>query len=355
MKVASLIRTTAALLAAAVIMPSFAQNLPPGTPSVDEMAAYQGPDRTAKLLAAAKAEGGELSVYHVYPALTRVIQEFTKKYGIAVRPWRASSETVLQRLVSEARGGRFEADLMQNNAPEAESACREGLLLPVRSPHHAQLVPEAIPSHRCWAGFAVDVFIAAYNTTKVSKDELPKSYEDLLDPKWKGRLGIEADDYGWFGTLSSLLGEQHAQELFSKIVATNGISVRKGHSLLANLIASGEVPLGLTAYSWTPEQLKKKGAPIEVHAIAPMIAQFSTVAVTKKSRHPYTALLFYDYLLDEGQKVLSDLKFVPASRAYDTPVLKLPIRYIDPSQALQNQDKWLKDYERIVVKPRGSS
>ena len=355
MKVASLARAAFALLAAAMILPSLGQNLPPRTPSIDEMAAYQGPDRTAKLLAAARAEGGELSVYHVYPALTRVIAEFTKKYGIAVKPWRASSETVLQRLVSESRAGRFEADLMQNNAPEAESACREGLLLPVRSPNQAKLVPEAIPSHRCWVGFTVDVFIAAYNTTKVAKDELPRTYEDLLDPKWKGRLGIEADDYGWFGALSALLGEQHTHDLFAKIAATNGISVRKGHSLLANLIASGEVPLGLTAYSWTPDQLKLKGAPIEVHPINPMIAQFSTVAVTKKARHPYTALLFYDYLLDEGQKVLSDLKFVPASRAYDSPVLKLPLHYIDPSQALQNQDKWMKDYERIVVKARGAS
>jgi iron(III) transport system substrate-binding protein len=131
--------------------------------------------------------------------------------------------------------------------------------------------------------------------------------------------------------------------------------VRKGHSLLANLVASGEIALGLTTYSWTPDQLKQKGAPIDVHPIAPMIAQFSTVAVTKKARHPYTALLFYDYLLDEGQKVLGDLKFVPASRSYETPVLKLPLRYVDPSEALQNQDKWLKDYERIVVKARGAS
>ena len=339
-----------ALIAAA---PLQAADPPKGTPSVEEMARYEGPDRTAKLLAAAKAEGGELSVYHVYPALTRVIAEFTKKYGIPVKPWRSSSETVLQRLLSEARGGRFEADLMQNNAPEAEAACREGVMMEVRSPHHAKLVPEAVPAHRCWAGFAVDVFIAAYNTAKVSKEELPKSYQELLDPKWKGRLGIESDDHGWFGTLSAIMGEPQTHQLFARIVATNGLSVRKGHSLLANLIASGEIPLGLTAYSWTPEQLKQKGAPIEVHPIEPMIAQFSSIGVTRRARYPYTALLFYDYLLDEGQKVLSDLKFVPTSRAYEAPVLKLPIRYIDPGQALQNQDKWFKEYQGIVVKPQG--
>ena len=352
MRIASLTLAAATLLAASALAQ---KPMPPGTLPVEQMAAYQGADRTEKLLAAARAEGGELLVYHVYPALTRVMTEFTKKYGIAVKPWRASSETVLQRLVNEAKGNRFEADVMQNNAPEAEFACREKLLMEVRSPLQANLVPEAVPSHRCWVGFAVDVFIAAYNTQKVTKDELPKSYQDLLDPKWKGRLGIESDDHGWFGTLASLQGEQQTHQLFSRIVAGNGLSVRKGHSLFANLIASGEIPLGLTAYSWTPEQLKQKGAPIEVHPIDPMIAQFSGIGVPRRAKNPYTALLFYDWLLDEGQKLLHDLKFVPTSRAPQSPLLKRNIRYIDPGQALQNQDKWLKDYERIVVKPRAAS
>jgi iron(III) transport system substrate-binding protein len=354
MHIANLTRAAALLLAAAVPM-SFGQTLPPGTPPVEQMALYQGADRHEKLLAAAKAEGGELSVYHVYAALSRVIAEFSKKYGIKVNSWRSGSETVLQRLMNEARGNRFEADVMQNNAPETEFACREKLLMEVRSPHHAKLVPQAVPAHRCWAGFAVDVFIVAYNTTKVRKEELPKSYRELLDPKWKGRLGIEADDHGWFGTLSGVLGEQQTHQLFGKIVATNGLSLRRGHSLLANLIASGEIPLGLAAYSWTPEQLKQKGAPIEVHLIDPVIAQFSSIGVSRKAKSPYTALLFYDWLLDEGQKLLHDLRFVPTSRAHQSPVLTRNIHYIDPGQALQNQDKWLKDYERIVVKPRAAS
>jgi iron(III) transport system substrate-binding protein len=350
MKIASF-ACAALVLAVAAGAPALAADPPKGTPPVEEMARYQGADRNAKLLAAARAEGGELSVYHVYPALTKVMEAFSAKYGIATKPWRSSSETVLQRLVSEARGNRFEADLVQNNAPENEAACRERLLLEMRSPQHANLIPQAVPSNGCWAGFAVDVFIAAYNTTKVRKEELPGSYQELLDPKWKGRLGIESDDHGWFGELASAMGEGETHKLFGGIVAGNGLSVRKGHSLLANLVASGEVPLGLTTYSWTPEQLKQKGAPIELHPIAPLIAQFSTVAVLKRARHPYTAMLFYDFLLGEGQQVLADLRFVPTSRTIESPVTKLPIRYIDPGKALEMQDKWLKDYQNIVVKP----
>jgi iron(III) transport system substrate-binding protein len=337
---------------AAGVPQSYAADLPRGTPSVEEMARYGGPDRAAKLLAAAKAEGGELSVYHVYPALTQVTAAFTKKYAIPVKPWRASSETVLQRLVSEARGNRFEADVVQNNAPENEAACREKLLQEMRSPMQANLVPQAVPAHGCWVGFAIDIFIAAYNTAKVRKDELPNTYQDLLDPKWKGRLGIESEDHHWFAELSAALGEQQTHKLFRDLVAGNGLSVRKGHSLLANLVASGEVPLALTAYSWTPEQLKGKAAPIEVHPLQPLIAQFSTIAVLKKAKHPYTAMLFYDFALDEGQKILNDLKFVPASRTLDVPITRQPIRYIDPVQTLDMHEKWFRDYQTIVVKPQ---
>ncbi|MEO5701533.1 MAG: extracellular solute-binding protein [Casimicrobiaceae bacterium] len=319
--------------------------------SVADMAAYQGPDRQQRLLAAAKKEGGELMVYHVYPNLPAVMNAYTSKYGIKVKAWRSGSEGVLQRITNESRGNRFEVDVVQNNAPENEAAHREKLLQEVRSPYYADLVAAAVPSHKEWVGITLDVFVAAYNTTKVKKEELPKSYKDLLDPKWKGRLGVEVDDYHWFATLAANMGEKETNKLFSDIIAANGMSVRKGHSLLTNLVASGEVPLGLTIYSWTPEQLKKKGAPIEIHPIAPVIAQFSTIAVTKKAPHPYSALLFHDFMLTEGQQLLADLNYVPTSKKIETPVSKLQLKYIDPEAALDNNEKWIKTYEEVVTKP----
>src|SRR5205823_1493452 len=155
--------------------------------SVAELAVYQGPDRQERLVAAAKKEG-EISVYHVYPNLPIVMNAFTSKYGIKVKAWRSGSEGVLQRLATEARGSRFDVDVVQNNAPENEAAHREHLLQEVRSPAAADLMPQATPAHHEWTGITVDVFVAAYNTDKINKDELPKSYQDLLNPKWKGRL-----------------------------------------------------------------------------------------------------------------------------------------------------------------------
>jgi iron(III) transport system substrate-binding protein len=315
-----------------------------------DLAQYTGADRHDKLVELAKKEG-ELSVYHVYPALPAVIAAFTKKYGIKVKAWRSGSEAVLQRVSAESRGGRHEVDVMQNNAPEAEAAWREKLLQEVASAYTKDLMPGSVPAHHGWAGFTLDIWTAAYNTNAVKKDELPKSYAELADPRWKGRLGIEANNHAWFGTLAAEMGEAQTVKLFENIVTTNGIGARKGHSVLANLVASGDIPLALTVYSWIPEQLKKKGAPIENHVILPLLAQPSTVAVMKRAPNPASALLLYDFMISpEGQKLLADNQFVPTSRIQDNPLSKVPMKFLDAARVLDMQDKWQKQFDDTIVK-----
>jgi iron(III) transport system substrate-binding protein len=311
--------------------------------TLQEIASYQGADRQERLIEGAKKEG-ELMVYHAYPQLANVMTAFTKKYGIKVSSWRSGSESILQRMGSEAKAKKYTVDIVQNNAPENEAAYREKLTMEVRSPYLKDLMPAAIPAHKEWVGITLDVFSAAYNTAKVKKEELPKTYRDLLDPKWKGRLGIEAEDHGWFATLVETLGEPQGTKLMSDIVATNGMSVRKGHSLLTSLVASGEVQLGLSVYSWNPEQLKTKGAPIEGLLIEPVIAQFSTVAMLKNAPHPNAAALFYDFILNEGQQIFSDMRFVPTSKKVVSPIGDVAIKFIDPAKALDMQEKWVKQY-----------
>jgi len=314
------------------------------------LALYQGADRHDKLVEAAKREG-ELTIYHAYPALTSVLEAFSKKYGIKVNPWRAGSEAILQRLTTEARAGRHEVDIVQNNAPENEFAHREKLLQEVRSPYFADLIAQAVPAHHEWVGITLDVWIAAYNTNKVKKEDLPKSYADLQDSKWKGKLGVEADDYGWFGALLSDLGEAQGTKIFNNIVATNGISVRKGHSLLGTLVASGDVPLALTIYNWNPAQLKAKGgAPIEGFYIPPVIAQPSTIGMLKGAPHPAAALLFYDFMLSEGQEMMAKIHYTVTSKKLPSSIAGVPVKFIDPGQAIDKQDQWLKAYDEIILK-----
>src|SRR6202035_4727821 len=315
-----------------------------------EIAAYAGPDRITKLIAGAKKEGA-VNVYtsETVEDIGALSQAFEAKYGVKLKVWRGSSEDILQRAVVEARGGRFNADAFETGATAMESLHRESLLQQVDSPAAADLAPEAIQPHREWIGTRYNIFVAAYNTRLVASTDLPKGYDDLADAKWKGKLGIEADDSDWFGAVIAALGEERGLKVFRDIVATNGISVRKGHTLLANLVVSGEVPLAISAYFYKVAQLKGRGAPIDSLSIAPVVARFEGAGVARHAPHPYAAILFMEFMLTDAQDVLAKRNFFPA----DVRVKPMPagLTFLDPAKALDQSQKWSKYYRDIVTRP----
>ena len=279
---------------------------------------------------------------------------FEARHGVKIRMWRAASDKVLQRVLAEVKAGRPEVDIVETNAPPLESLHREGVLQAVRSPEHARLIDAALPAHREWVGSRLNVFVQAYNTRLVSRAELPKSYAELLHPRWKGRLGIEASDEDWFAALVTALGETKGLELFQDLVARNGISVRRGHTLLTNLVASGEVPLALTVYNFTAEQLKRKGAPLDWFVIPPAIARANGLALARAAPHPHAALLYYDFMIgEEAQRLLSERGFVPARRDLQAEALGGErLRIVDPALVLDQAEKWTRLYESIFLGPR---
>lgn len=311
--------------------------------------------QTAREAGCAKKEG-EVMVYHSTQLedLKPVFDAFTQKYGIAVKDWRSSSENVVQRIISEARANKHTVDLVENNSPEMEALRREKLLRKMDSPHFADIRPGMLGAHHEYATSTLDVFVQPYNTDKVKKEELPRTFEDLADPKWKGRLGIEAEDSAWFGTYLRIVGRDKGLRTFRAIIETNGMSVRKGHTLLANLVNAGEVPLALTVYNYKPPQLKAKGGHIDWIVLEPAIAQLHAVAVTGKAPHPCSAALLFDFFLGEGQPLLAKRNFFPSSSKVPSPLGDIRIHPIDPAEALEKQDPWIKLYDATIVKrPKG--
>ena len=238
-----------------VATPAWAQSA--ATSPVEAIALYQGQDREQRLLEGAGKEGGLTLYTSMIGADSKVLTEaFTKKYGIKLQSWRASSEGLLQRLVAESRAGRFDADIVDNNVTQVEALRRERLLQKVESPRHARLIAEAVPAHKEWVGNSIDLIIQGYNSNKIKPADLPKTYQDLLNPKWKGQLGVEATDQHWFAAILDELGHDAGMGLFKKIVDTNGISVRTGHALLANTLrdptilsaAAGRIERGIEGH-----------------------------------------------------------------------------------------------------------
>ena len=197
---------------------------------------------------------------------------FEKKYGVKVELWRALSDKVLQRVVTEAQGNRHTVDVVETNGPEMEAIAQEKLLAAIHSPYLADLPPGSVAPQQTWYPDRLNFFVVGFNTQKVKRSELPATYEGFLDPKWKGRIGLEATDSEWMAALVKQWGEAKGMDFFRKLAAMKP-DVRKGHVLMAQLVATGEIPVGLTMYNANIESLKKKGAPIDLAAVQPVIAR----------------------------------------------------------------------------------
>jgi iron(III) transport system substrate-binding protein len=326
--------------------------LPAQTRALADIASDAAPDRMARLAADAKKEGS-LGLYtsRVADDTTPVTDAFTKKYGIAVQVWRASNQDVIQRAVAESRAGRCPADVISSGTPALEPLYREQLLQPIKSPTTSDLMPQALRPHGAWVGISVNIISGAYNTNLVKPDDVPKSYDDLKNPKWKGRLAIEAEDVDWFAALLGKLGEEKGVALFKDIVRTNGISRRTGHTLLTNMVAAGEVPLAMTVYSYKPEQLARIGAPARALYLPPLIALATGVSVTRCAPHPNAAVLFYEFMLRDGQEVLAKRDIVPTNLKVKPLPAQAEITFMDPVQMLDNGPKWTELWNNIFIKP----
>jgi iron(III) transport system substrate-binding protein len=339
----------APLILVAALMPPAVLAQGPAKPG--DILNYQGPDREKRLIERAKQEGA-LTIYtSLAPTEAQpLVQAFEKKYGIKVELWRSISERVVQRALSEAKAGRYTADVIATNGPEMENMARENILTPYFSPHAADLPPGSIPKHRLWMPDRLQIFVVGYNTNLVKREELPKSLTGFTDPKWKGKLGIEAGDFEWMATLVKKWGEAQGMAFFRKLAELRP-EVRKGHVLLAQLVAAGEIPVGLTTYSGNAETLKRKGAPIDWVAID-AVARPQGLGITRNAPHPAAALLYADFVLsaEEGQSLYEAMGRPPVNTRIKSSLTNFSMIYLDPVAVIDESEKWQKLWEELFLK-----
>ncbi len=316
-----------------------------------EVFKYQGADRDKTLLENAKKEGSVV----VYTSLNLkdsvpITEAFEKKHGIKVVLWRASSEKVVQRTLTETRAGRFSADIYETNGPEMEILHREKMLADFFSPGIKDIPAESIPAHRQWIPDRFNFFTIAYNTNLVKPEDVPNSYEDLLHPRWLGKLGLEGGDTDWFGAVVKSMGEAKGIAFFRRL-AQNKPEIRTGHTLIAELVASGEIPLAAAIYNHNAERLVEKGAPIKWKPLTPTFGRPNAIGVSKRAPNPHAAMLFVDFMLSkEGQELLKARNRVPASRLVTTKLNDFPFQMIDPVIVLDEGHKWEKLWSELFLK-----
>ena len=281
----------------------------------------------------AKREGSLTLYTSLAPTESKPLADaFEKKYGIKVALWRGLSSEVVQRTVTEAKGRRYAVDVIETNGPEMEMIAREKLL--------------ATP----WTPDRLNLFVVGYNTTKVKRTEIPPTYDGFTDPKWKGRIALEATDSEWMATLIKASPGDKGLQLMQKLSAMQP-TLRKGHVLLASLVAAGDVPVGLAMYNSNIETLKRKGAPIDYLPVQPVVARPQGIGVAKTAPHPNAAQLFHDYVMsDEGQKLFESMGRVPASTKVKSHLNNFPFVLIDAVTVLDESAKWEKTWNDLFVR-----
>jgi iron(III) transport system substrate-binding protein len=316
-----------------------------------EIYLYQGADREQRLVSRAKQEG-MVSIYTSMqlPDSMPLTQAFEKKYGIKTSLWRASGENLVQRMLVEGRAGRFSVDVVETDGAQMEMLYREKQFAPFHSPSLADIPPGIIPGHRHYVPSRLSLYVLVYNTKLVPPGEVPNTYEDLLHPKWSGRLGIEANDVPWFASVVKAMGREKGLRYFENLAA-NRPAVRNGHTLLAELVASGEMAMAPDAHIQGVARLKRRGAPVDWKPLQPAFGQPSAVGVTRRAAHPHAALLFADFILSrEGQEIIKARNRVPSSRAVDSPLNQFDYALIDPVIVLDEWEPWEKRWSALFLK-----
>jgi iron(III) transport system substrate-binding protein len=311
---------------------------------------YGGADREKILAEGAKKEGSVVLYSTLTVADATTLNEaFEKKYGVKVMAWRGNGDKIVQRATTEARSGRYEADVFEMNAPQMEMLYRERLLEEFRSPAFADIAPAAFPPHRHYVADRFAFYVLAFNTRFVKPAEAPSTYEELLDPKWRGKLGLEAGDVAWFAAVTKAMGEEKGLAYFRKLAAMQP-QLRTGHILLAELVAAGEIPMTPTAYNNNVETLKKKGAPVDWRPLAPAFGRATSVALSKRAPHPHAAALFADFLLSrEGQAILQRANRVPANTAVGSTLNNFRYELVDPVIMLDEWQKWSRLWSSLFL------
>ena len=242
--------------------------------------------------------------------INAVIKRFGQKYPfIGVNYSRLASERLLTRLITEARAGAQLPDIVISTGGNLLSITEKGLLSPYQSPERKAVNEIHKDKQGYWTGIYANLEFWAYNKKLVPAANLPKDRDELLAPKWKGKIGLDSGSAGTVRYIIDLhvLGQEKGRAYMQRL-ARQDIQLRRGPSLIAELLAAGEFALAPVRDNTTFE-LMQAGAPIDWVAFEPVIPQPPTpIGITKAARHPNGAELFVDFILSrEGQEILKSV------------------------------------------------
>lgn len=291
-----------------------------------------------KLIEGARREGR--LVYWTTMTLSQskqVVDRFQEKYPfIKVELYRTGGGPMLNKVLTEARAGRHAWDTLSGRGELVLPLMGKKLLASYHSPESRMIPEDLVDREGYWTAYYVNPYALGYNTELVKKEDVPKTYEALLDPRWRGKkISIDNEAFGLLSGLIKAWGKEKAVSYFNKLAAQDPVPMR-GNTNRVQLVMAGEFPL-IIAYAPTIQRATSKGAPIDWVPLEPVVVQVNPVMVAAKAPHPYTAKLFVDFVLSKkGQQRLVGFR-------------RIPVR----QDVKPDPPRLFKGYKRVVENPEG--
>ncbi len=267
----------------------------------------------------------------------QMVDRFEKKYPfIKTDLYRTGGGPLLNKILAEARAGRHAWDVLSGRGEMHIPLMEKNLLGLYRSPEQNMFDADMKDKDGYWTAFYVNPYVLGFNTRLVKPDEAPRSYEALLDPKWKGKkISIDTEAFGLLSGLTDAWGREKAIAYLKKLAAQDPVP-KRGNTERVQLTVAGEYSL-IIAYGPTIERMTQKGAPIDWIPLEPVVVQVNQIQLAAKAPNPNAAKLFIDFALSkEGQEMIRDFFRIPPRIDVDA-----------------NPPRLIKGYKRVIEGPEG--
>ena len=287
-----------------VAVPAAALTLPELASRVDSM----GRAEREALLAKGAAEEKVVMFYGTTPVnqVAVIRKHFNARYPfVELKHFYGVRQTIFNKAMSEFRGGGNIADVVMTDVSYGALFMKEGLSHPFSLPDAKRYMRGSYGAGGQWYTMYLLTMALMYNRNMVKPTDVPRSYQDLLDPKWKGKMVFDPEAAYIMAAMEQAWGKEKARDYLARLSKQDLILMR-GSALSTQLVAAGEHPIAILVNGETTAEIRERGAPIGFSLLAPKIIKPNGMFAAKKAPHPHAALLFADWILsEEGQKVLA--------------------------------------------------
>jgi len=308
------------LLAATLSLSTLAGFANAQTMQIKDLIQLQGSERERMLVEGARKEG-KVVMYSAMienQALRPLKEAFQKKYPfIEAEFWRADTRDLINKALAEARARNMVVDVVEGGGV-SEALLRANALEQFKLPGSARLPPTMVDPKGFWVATRVSYFGMGYNTKLVPENEIPKTYQDLLDPKWKGRMAWTAEAETGSATMfisfiRGYMGEQKADEYLRELGKQDIANITASPREVVNKVMAGEYAIALNVFLHHPIISAKQGAQVSSQPMDPILGNASVMVLAKGAPHPHASLLLMDFLISpEGQAVIQKADYFPA-------------------------------------------